>query len=158
MLADPGQSPYDLNFSLFGIPVRVHPWFWLISALFVWDSSIAWGLDMSSWDRVHLCRSNPRDRSRLDGQSVPARYIVLYGFGGLAVGSNNLSRAAAHRRLVRRTAAQFMLYGLCGSESIRVGLRKHLEAGTCRCMLAIYLINCTGRSEPVCPCGRWTAA
>ena len=33
-LAEPPRSPYDLNFVLFGIPVRVHPFFWLISLLF----------------------------------------------------------------------------------------------------------------------------
>lgn len=30
-------TPYDLTFSLFGIPVRVIPTFWLIGVLFGWD-------------------------------------------------------------------------------------------------------------------------
>ena len=34
MLAEPNRTPYDLNFRLFGFRVRVHPLFWLISALF----------------------------------------------------------------------------------------------------------------------------
>lgn len=29
LLREPGQTPYDLNFRLFGVPVRVHPTFWL---------------------------------------------------------------------------------------------------------------------------------
>ena len=33
MLGAPNPTPYDLRFSLLGIPVRVHPFFWLISAL-----------------------------------------------------------------------------------------------------------------------------
>lgn len=30
---EPSRSPYDLNFSLIGIPVRVHPMFWLVTLL-----------------------------------------------------------------------------------------------------------------------------
>lgn len=33
LLADPPPSPYDLRFSLLGIPVRVHPLFWLVSLI-----------------------------------------------------------------------------------------------------------------------------
>jgi Zn-dependent protease len=33
-LQEPPRTPYDLNFVLFGIPVRVHPLFWLGSAFF----------------------------------------------------------------------------------------------------------------------------
>jgi Zn-dependent protease len=31
---EPQTSPFDLNFRLFGIPIRVSPWFWLFSGLF----------------------------------------------------------------------------------------------------------------------------
>ncbi|OHB72131.1 MAG: hypothetical protein A2V70_07430 [Planctomycetes bacterium RBG_13_63_9] len=33
LLGEPARTQADLNFSLFGIPVRVHPFFWLISVL-----------------------------------------------------------------------------------------------------------------------------
>jgi Zn-dependent protease len=33
MLSWPGTTPYDLRFRAFGIPVRVHPMFWLAAAL-----------------------------------------------------------------------------------------------------------------------------
>lgn len=33
LFASPSETPYDLRFSLFGIPVRVHPMFWLVSAI-----------------------------------------------------------------------------------------------------------------------------
>jgi Zn-dependent protease len=36
MLADPNATPFDLRFRLFGVPVRVHPMFWLVSALLGW--------------------------------------------------------------------------------------------------------------------------
>ncbi|MCA9103129.1 MAG: site-2 protease family protein [Planctomycetales bacterium] len=32
-LQDPPPTPYDLRFSVFGIPVRVHPWFWAIALM-----------------------------------------------------------------------------------------------------------------------------
>ncbi len=34
LLGEPERTPYDLNFVLFGIPVRVHPLFWLVSLVF----------------------------------------------------------------------------------------------------------------------------
>lgn len=33
LLGEPPQTQYDLRFKLFGIPVRVHPWFWVIAVL-----------------------------------------------------------------------------------------------------------------------------
>lgn len=33
MFSDVAETPYDLRFRLLGVPVRVHPWFWIISAL-----------------------------------------------------------------------------------------------------------------------------
>ena len=30
LLGEPPQTQYDLRFHVFGIPVRVHPWFWAI--------------------------------------------------------------------------------------------------------------------------------
>lgn len=33
LLSEPPRSPLDVNFSLFGIPVRVHPFFWLTGML-----------------------------------------------------------------------------------------------------------------------------
>ena len=34
MFQEPGRTQYDLNFNLFGFPVRVHPGFFVISILF----------------------------------------------------------------------------------------------------------------------------
>ncbi len=33
MFGEPQRTPYDLNFSVLGFPVRVSPWFWLIAVL-----------------------------------------------------------------------------------------------------------------------------
>lgn len=32
-----GETPFDLRFRLFGVPVRVHPIFWISSAIMFWD-------------------------------------------------------------------------------------------------------------------------
>jgi Zn-dependent protease len=32
LLGEPSRTPWDLNFQLFGIPVRVHPFFWIMAA------------------------------------------------------------------------------------------------------------------------------
>jgi Zn-dependent protease len=36
MLGNVAPTPFDLNFSLFGIPVRVHPFFWVVGAIIGW--------------------------------------------------------------------------------------------------------------------------
>jgi stage IV sporulation protein FB len=33
LLGEPPRTAYDLNFGLFGIPVRIDPWFWLMTLL-----------------------------------------------------------------------------------------------------------------------------
>jgi stage IV sporulation protein FB len=33
VFGEPQRTQYDLNFSLFGIPVRVDPWFWLVTLM-----------------------------------------------------------------------------------------------------------------------------
>jgi len=79
----PGQ--YDLNFRIFGIPVRVHPWFWALSALLGWvdgrlDLTIVWMLCVFVSILVHEL-----------GHALSARafgwppHIVLYSMGGLAM-------------------------------------------------------------------------
>ncbi|MCA9051315.1 MAG: site-2 protease family protein [Planctomycetaceae bacterium] len=37
MFGQAGETEFDLRFDMFGIPVRIHPIFWLSSAWLVWD-------------------------------------------------------------------------------------------------------------------------
>lgn len=39
MFGHVGETEFDLRFHIFGIPVRVHPLFWLVSVFFVWQSA-----------------------------------------------------------------------------------------------------------------------
>jgi stage IV sporulation protein FB len=97
MLVEPGQTNYDLRFRLFGTPVRVHPFFWLFTAILGWNALSDPGGD----GFMHLClwmiccflSILLHEFGHIwMGTIFGARdgYIVLYGLGGLAVGSNAL--------------------------------------------------------------------
>jgi stage IV sporulation protein FB len=88
LLAEPPRTQFDLNFQVFGFPVRVHPFFWLIGALLGYSSlrdagpigMITWLLAMFVSILIHelghalMIRRFHRDA-----------YIVLYAMGGLAI-------------------------------------------------------------------------
>lgn len=86
---EPPRTNYDLHFHVAGVPVRVHPWFWLMSLL----------LGIGPWDHPH-----PPQQILLWigvvfvsilihelGHVVAFRYygqgarVVLHSFGGLAI-------------------------------------------------------------------------
>ncbi len=79
-----GETEFDLRFRLFGIPVRIHPIFWLSSMLIVWDGD--------RLDRVLvgvLCVLVSVLVHELGHALVSRRYgypseIVLYFLGGYA--------------------------------------------------------------------------
>lgn len=91
MLAAPPRTALDLNWRMFGIPVRVHPYFWVISALLGSSSSdvsfqlvIVWVLVVLGSVLLHEF-----------GHALTARYfgarhleIILHSWGGLAVGAD----------------------------------------------------------------------
>ncbi len=91
MFGEPPRSEYDIRFTLFGLPVRIHPFFWLIALLLGMGSQIG---DMSIW-LLMLCGWLVAVFISIlvheMGHALPlARYygahtwIVLYGMGGLA--------------------------------------------------------------------------
>jgi stage IV sporulation protein FB len=84
MLGSAAPTPYDLNFSLFGIPVRVHPFFWLFSAIMGWGSGdlkfvLIWVACVFVSILIHEL-----------GHALTAKsygwppHIVLHAFGGYA--------------------------------------------------------------------------
>lgn len=93
MFAEPERTPYDLNFRLFGFPVRVHPWFWLVTLIFGADLFnpdrpefiLAWfGITFASL-LVHELGHAAAFRAFGVGA-----HVVLHSFGGLAVPWDNL--------------------------------------------------------------------
>jgi Zn-dependent protease len=89
---EPERSAYDLKWQMFGIPVRVHPWFWLVSAIFGWSLVqigirflVLWILCVFVSILIHELGHV------LVGRLFGAYgHIVLYSFGGLAIGSSDL--------------------------------------------------------------------
>jgi Zn-dependent protease len=93
-LTEPERSDYDLRWHMFGIPVRVHPMFWVMSAilglsaavqrgveyLLVWMACVFVSILVHELGHVFMGRFFGREGS-----------IVLYSFGGLAIGSNALA-------------------------------------------------------------------
>ena len=93
-LIEPDETRYDLRWRMFGTPVRVHPMFWIMSVVLGYDATIKQGVGfVLAWVAcvfvsVLLHEFGHVWMGRLFGS--PGN-IVLYSFGGLAVGSKQLS-------------------------------------------------------------------
>jgi stage IV sporulation protein FB len=118
-LLEPGQTQFDLRFRLFGIPVRIHPMFWVLSAalgwgggpgdeggtflvgLLIWVAACFVSILIHEMGHVFMGRAFGGDG-----------HIVLYSFGGLAIGIT--VRHWWQRVLVSFAGplAQFILLGL----------------------------------------------
>lgn len=92
-LLEPEETRYDLRWRMFGTPVRVHPMFWIMSLILGYDGAIKLGLSfVLAWVvcvfvSVLLHEFGHVWMGKLFGSPG---YIVLYSFGGLAVGSKQL--------------------------------------------------------------------
>lgn len=84
MMAAPGTTQYDLRFSVMGIPVRVHPMFWLVAVLL--GSAIPELSLVAIWVGCLFVSILVHEL----GHALAARSfgwppdIIMYGFGGLA--------------------------------------------------------------------------
>jgi len=122
MLGDVPPTQYDLNFTLFGIPVRVHPLFWLISAWVV--SSINYlPLVLLGMGCVFVSILVHEMGHALMAQRFGwPPHVVLYHFGGLAIYSPNYGHTPQRSILISFAgpAAGFLLYGLAVGIEIAV--------------------------------------
>lgn len=114
MLAEPPRTPYDLNFRLFGFPVRIHPLFWLGAAL-LGASTFEAGVQFALiWIAVVLVSILVHEL----GHAVAFRafradsHIVLWIFGGLTVPYSGVGGRG--RRIVVSLAGPFAGFLLCG--------------------------------------------
>ncbi len=83
LAAEPPRTPWDLNFPLFGIPVRIHPMFWLVAILLGMNSATA--VELATWVVAVFLSILVHEL----GHAVAARsygydpWITLYTMGGL---------------------------------------------------------------------------
>ncbi len=112
MLAMPNRTPYDLNFRVLGIPVQVHPMFWLVTAILGYEgrppaSLLVWVACVFVSILVHELGHGLMGRAF--GGSP---WIALYGMGGLcsSEGQGTLGRRLAV--ILAGPGAGFLLFGL----------------------------------------------
>ncbi|MCI0702394.1 MAG: hypothetical protein L0241_15030 [Planctomycetia bacterium] len=114
MLVEPERTPYDLRFRFLRFPVRVHPLFWVGSAL-MGASTLELGLHyMLIWIAVVFVSMLVHELGhalafRLFGTDSE---IVLYIFGGLAIPWSQVSGRG--RRIIVSLAGPFAGFVLCG--------------------------------------------
>lgn len=92
---EPASTPFDLRWRMFGVPIRVHPMFWLMSAVLGWgvlrDAEHGLRLLLLWVGCVFVSILLHELGHVFMGRLFGARgHIILYSFGGLAVGSSNL--------------------------------------------------------------------
>jgi Zn-dependent protease len=98
---DPNETPYDLHFRVGSVPVRVQPWFWLVSALLGWGLAQGLAGDEGAvvlgyvllWIACSFFSILLHELGHVwMGQAFGSRgHIVLFSFGGLAIGSSDQS-------------------------------------------------------------------
>ena len=128
LLGEPPRTRADLNFSLFGMPVRVHPFFWLVAVILGPLRSgaaevVIWVLAVFLGILIHEL-----------GHALTMRaygfysWITLYGFGGLAScdprGGYQSRGSDTVRQIVISAAgpgAGFLLAGLLAAGIVATG-------------------------------------
>lgn len=114
MLVEPERTNYDLKFRLFGFAVRVHPLFWLFTALLGANTLDAGMIYLLIWIAAAFVSILVHEL----GHAFAFRrfgtdaHIVLYAFGGLAVPWHAVSGRG--RRIVVSLAGPFAGFALCG--------------------------------------------
>ena len=114
-LSEPAPTQADLHFRLFGFPVRVHPYFWVVTVLLgLGGRGRPTRSERVDVGRGRICfdigaRNGPRRRCSAFYGGHP--WITLYSFGGLA-SCNDCDRSPrqtdSHSHLPGRWQAFFL--------------------------------------------------
>ena len=94
---EPGRTPWDLKFSLFRVPIRVHPLYWLASLLLCYRASDNFGLVLLAIACMFLSIL-VHEFGHIYAQKHygdEGNHIVFWMFGGLAVPSSSAPHYAA---------------------------------------------------------------
>jgi stage IV sporulation protein FB len=114
VFAEPARTPYDLNFRLFGFPVRVHPFFWLGAGLLNAELLNAGLHFLLIWIAVVFVSILVHEM----GHALAFRrfgsdsHITLWMFGGLAVPYSAV--IGRWRRILVALAGPLAGFLLCG--------------------------------------------
>jgi Zn-dependent protease len=109
-------TPYDVEFRLFRIPIRVLPWFWLMTVFLGWSWLSAGPLYLAIWMIVVFVSVLVHELGHAlmaEAFGCPAS-IVLYHFGGLAMHHPGFqyTRRVRMMIIIAGPAAGLLLYGL----------------------------------------------
>lgn len=124
LLGEPAPTQYDLHFRLFGFPVRVHPFFWVVSLLLGMGGDRADPLNTLIWVAVVFVSILVHEL----GHALLQRYfggrpwITLYSFGGLA-SCNDCDRSPRSQIVISLAGpvAGFILAGFVISVLVALG-------------------------------------
>jgi Zn-dependent protease len=101
LLGEPAPTQADLHFRLFGVPIRVHPFFWIVSLLLGMGGGPADPVNTLIWVAVVFVSILVHEL----GHAFAQRYygghpwITLYSFGGLA-SCNDCDRSPRNQILI----------------------------------------------------------
>ncbi|MEQ9071868.1 M50 family metallopeptidase [Gimesia chilikensis] len=127
MLGNVAPTEFDLRFSIFGIPIRVHPLFWVVAAFMGWnpdDLKFTWIWIACVFVSILIHELGHAIMAKIFGWPPQ---IILYHFGGLAV-YQPYSGLTTQRSIIISAAgpmAGFILFGIVWVfryYSIRFGL------------------------------------
>jgi Zn-dependent protease len=95
LLYEPEPTPYDLRWRAFGTDFRVHPGFWIMSIILGWPPDWAGKHALAGlliWVACVFVSILVHEMGHiLMGRLFGSRgHVILYTFGGLAVGSNTI--------------------------------------------------------------------
>ena len=114
MLGIPATTPFDLNFRLLGIPVRISPWFWVVSLMFNLSAEVPLPFVLSWIGCVFVSILVHEFGHGLTAKSFGFRpFIVLHGMGGVCAsegGRHSFGQRLAV--LLMGPGAQFLLLGV----------------------------------------------
>ncbi len=91
-LLEPNETAWDLRWRMFGIPVRVHPMFWLLAAMLGWGFAKVGIVYLALWIGCVFVSILVHELGHaLTGMAFGASgRIVLYAFGGMVINSNQI--------------------------------------------------------------------
>lgn len=115
MFLEPKPSPLDLRWRMFGIGVRVHPTFWLFSLMMGYGFIQKGVIFVFLWVAASFLSILVHELGHVIAGRIFGQHgnIVLYSFGGLAVGSwHDARRWQRIIIMLAGPAAGFALYGL----------------------------------------------